>query len=81
VVTFEDPENGRQLVVDTGSARLRARFQAAAETERGRIKNELIKAHTAVAEFSTGAEAVPQLVHFLKQREAQRRHRMGPATA
>jgi len=30
VVTFEDPESGRQILVDTGSAALRARFQDAA---------------------------------------------------
>ena len=31
VVTFEDPETGAQLTVDTGDARLRERFRAAAE--------------------------------------------------
>ena len=80
IVTFEDPENGKQVLVDTGNARLRQRFQAAAETERRRINNDLVKARTAVAEFSTGDEAVPQLVRFLKQREAQRGRRMAPAT-
>jgi uncharacterized protein (DUF58 family) len=80
VVTFEDPESGNQLLVDTGNARLRARFQAAAETEHRRIKDELIKARTAVGEFSTGTDVVPQLVQFLKQREAQRGHRMARVT-
>lgn len=81
IVTFEDPENGKQVLVDTGNTRLRQRFQAAAETERKRIKDDLVKARTAVAEFSTGDEVVPQLVRFLKQREAQRGRRMAPATA
>ena len=81
VVTFEDPESGTQLLVDTGNARLRARFQAAAETERARIKDELIKARTAVGEFSTGTDVVPQLVQFLKQRGAQRGHRAARVTA
>jgi uncharacterized protein (DUF58 family) len=81
IVTFEDPENGKQVMVDTGNARLRRRFQAAAETERQRIKDDLVKARAAVAEFSTGDEVVPQLVRFLKQREAQRGRRVAPATA
>jgi uncharacterized protein (DUF58 family) len=81
VVTFEDPESGRQLLVDTTNARLRARFQVAAQNEHQRIKDELIKARTSVAEFSTETEVVPQLVRFLKQREAQRGHRMAPVTA
>jgi uncharacterized protein (DUF58 family) len=81
VVTFEDPESGRQVLVDTTNARLRQRFKAAAETEHQRIKGELVKARTAVAEFSTEGEVVPQLVRFLKQREAQRAHRLAPVTA
>jgi uncharacterized protein (DUF58 family) len=81
VVTFEDPESGRQVLVDTTNARLRQRFKAAAETEHRRIKDELVKARTAVAEFSTEGEVVPQLVRFLKQREAQRAHRLAPVTA
>jgi len=34
VVTFEDPESGEQILVDTRSAHLRARFQAAAAAQR-----------------------------------------------
>ncbi|MDQ6709986.1 MAG: DUF58 domain-containing protein [Candidatus Dormibacteraeota bacterium] len=79
VVTFEDPENGKQLLVDTSNKRLRARFQEAAATQRRRIKDDLIKARSAVAEFSTGSEVVPQLVQFLKERQAQRGHRTAVA--
>jgi len=81
VVTFEDPENGSQIMVDTGDARLRSRFQSAAQAQRRRIKDDLVKARSAVAEFSTDDEVVPQLVKFLKQREAQRGRRVAPATA
>jgi len=81
VVTFEDPESGRQIQVDTGSAPLRARFQDAANAQRATIRADLLAARTAVAELSTTAEAVPQLVAFIKQREAQRGRRLAPVTA
>jgi uncharacterized protein (DUF58 family) len=81
VVTFEDPESGEQILVDTGSAPLRARFQDAAEEQRQTIRADLIRARAAVAELSTAAELVPQLVTFIKQREAQRGRRLAPATA
>jgi len=76
VVTFEDPESGEQILVDTGSAHLRARFQAAAAAQRGTIRADLRRARAAVAEMSTAAELVPQLVAFIKQREAQRSGRL-----
>ncbi|MEA2668296.1 MAG: hypothetical protein QOJ33_1230 [Chloroflexota bacterium] len=81
VVTFEDPESGRQILVDTGSAALRARFQEAANDQRETIRDDLVRARTAVAELSTAAEVVPQLVAFIKQREAQRGRRLAPVTA
>jgi uncharacterized protein (DUF58 family) len=81
VVTFEDPESGRQILVDTGSAALRARFQDAANDQRETIRDDLVRARTAVAELSTAAEVVPQLVAFIKQREAQRGRRLAPVTA
>ena len=79
VVTFEDPESGQQILVDTRSVALRARFQDAAETQRETIRDDLMRARTAVAELSTAAEVVPQLVAFIKQREAQRGRRLAPA--
>ena len=80
-VTFEDPESGRQILVDTRSAHLRARFQEAANAQRATIRADLVRARTAIAELSTAAELVPQLVGFIKQREAQRGGRLAPATA
>jgi uncharacterized protein (DUF58 family) len=76
VVTFEDPETGEQILVDTRSAHLRARFQQAAAAQRGTIRADLLRARAAVAEMSTAAELVPQLVAFIKQREAQRSGRL-----
>ena len=81
VVTFEDPESGQQILVDTRSMALRARFQDAAETQCQTIRDDLLRARTAVAELSTAAEVVPQLVAFIKQREAQRGRRLAPTIA
>ena len=81
VVTFEDPESGQQILVDTRSATLRARFQDAAEEQRAAIRADLVQARAAIAEMSTAAELVPQLVAFIKQREAQRGRRLAPASA
>jgi uncharacterized protein (DUF58 family) len=81
VVTFEDPESGEQILVDTRSAHLRARFQEAAAAQRETIRADLLRARAAVAELSTAAEIVPQLVAFIKQREAQRGHRLARVSA
>jgi uncharacterized protein (DUF58 family) len=72
VVTFEDPENGQQILVDTGNAHLRLRFENAADAQREAIRADLRRARVAIAELNTVAELVPQLVRFIKQREAQR---------
>src|SRR5713226_201416 len=81
VVTFEDPESGEQILVDTRSAHLRARFQEAAAAQRETIRADLLRARAAIAELSTEAEIVPQLVAFIKQREAQRGHRAARVSA
>src|SRR5256885_14710354 len=81
VVTFEDPESGQQTLVDTGSTRLRARFQEAAAQQRETIRADLRRARAAIAEMSTEAELVPQLVAFIKNREAQRAQRLAVRTA
>ena len=81
IVTFEDPESGQQILVDTRSAPLRARFQDSANSQRATIQADLVRARSAVAELTTAAEVVPQLVAFIKQREAQRGQRLAPATA
>jgi len=39
-----------------------------------------LRARAAVAELSTTSEVVPQLIRFIKQREAQRGRRLAPAT-
>jgi uncharacterized protein (DUF58 family) len=76
VVTFEDPESGQQLMVDTSDARLRTRFREAAQAQRDGLRSELRRCRVDLAELSTDAELVPQLVRFMKQRESMRTQRL-----
>jgi uncharacterized protein (DUF58 family) len=81
MVTFEDPETGRQLLVDTGSKRLRERFRRAAEEQRLTLERKLVGAGAGVAQLSTEQDLVPQLLDFFLRRRAQRRGPLGPRPA
>lgn len=81
LVTFEDPETGRQLSVDTGSGRLRERFRAAAQEQRLALARSLTRSGAAIAELSTEHELVPQLVRFFARRRAELRNPQGPRLA
>jgi uncharacterized protein (DUF58 family) len=81
MVTFEDPETGRQLLVDTGSKRLRERFRRAAEEQRLTLERKLVGAGAGVAQLSTGQDLVPQLLDFFLRRRAESRGPLGPRPA
>jgi uncharacterized protein (DUF58 family) len=81
LVTFEDPETGRQLMVDTTSAKLRRRFKEAAEQQRLDLNARLVGSGAAVAELTTGEELLPQLVSFFERRRVEARGPRGPRTA
>jgi len=67
-----DPESGRQLRVDTRSAKLRQRFRAAAAREREELAHELRSAGVAHIPLSTSGDWLRNLVGFL-QTERRRR--------
>jgi uncharacterized protein (DUF58 family) len=81
LVTFEDPETGRQLVVDTSSRALRQRFKDAAQKQRLDLNARLVASGAAVAELSTGEELLPQLLRFFERRLVEARGPRGPRTA
>ena len=62
-----DPETGRQLRVDTRSARLRARFAAAAEAERRDVATEIASVGARHVVLDTSGEWLRPLVAFLKR--------------
>jgi uncharacterized protein (DUF58 family) len=68
VVTFEDPETGRQLVVDTANRALRERFGAAARARREGVQRDLSRRGAALLELSTADPIGPALVRFLELR-------------
>jgi uncharacterized protein (DUF58 family) len=62
-----DPETGRQLRVDTRSAKLRARFAAAAEAERRDVTSELASVGARHVVLSTSGDWLRPLVAFLRR--------------
>ena len=64
-----DPETGRQLRVDTRSARLRARFAAAAAAERGEVRRALARLGVRHAVLSTEGDWLRPLAVFLRRRQ------------
>jgi uncharacterized protein (DUF58 family) len=63
-----DPESGRQLRVDTRSARLRARFAVAAAAERGEVARLLASVGVRHVVLSTSGDWLRALAVFLRRR-------------
>jgi uncharacterized protein (DUF58 family) len=71
VTTFEDPETGAQLTVDTGSASLRQRFRAAAREQSMRIDATLRSCGVEVIHLGNDGGLLYTMASFL---DARRRH-------
>ncbi len=71
VIALEDPETGRQLVVDTGNTALRERFHAAAAEQAARLRADFSAAGVDLLELSTADDLLPVLVRFLEKRRSQ----------
>jgi uncharacterized protein (DUF58 family) len=69
IVTFEDPETGRQVDVDTTSKRLRERYRKAAEEQRARLLADLRRARAQLLEIDTARPVVTQLISYLRARQ------------
>jgi len=77
LVTFEDPETGRQLEVDTRSSRLRDRFQRAAAERQAQLRAEILAAGAFPIEVTTSEDVLGQLIRLLRSIAAQARWRPG----
>lgn len=73
VVTFEDPETGSQLEVDTSSPRLRDRYRDRAAEQRRQIADEVMRAGGSILELTTDRAVLPQLVAHVRRMESQSR--------
>ena len=67
-----DPESGRQLHVDTGSAKLRDRFRAEAEADRLDVARELRSLGVGHLVLSTSGDWLRELVAFLTTERRRR---------
>ena len=68
LVTVEDLESGGRMVVDTGDARLRAEFAAAARAEEERLTQLFQQARVESIRVSTDGDAVEALIRFFRAR-------------
>ena len=66
-VWMRDPETGRQLRVDTGSAFLRRRFALEAQRERGEVRREVLSCGARHVVLSTEGDWLRALVAFLSE--------------
>jgi len=73
LLTFEDPETGRQIVVDTANSRLRERFREAAVEQAERLAADLGRLGVAHLTLSTDEPLLPPLLRFLHRRRRIRR--------
>ena len=72
IVTFEDPETGRQVEVDTTNKRLRERYRDAAAEQRAQLLADLRKSRAQLLEISTGGPVIGQLIGYLRGRQSMR---------
>jgi uncharacterized protein (DUF58 family) len=72
IVTFEDPETGRQVEVDTTNKRLRERYRVAAAEQRAQLLADFRSARAQVLEISTDQPVVNQLIAYLRTRQRRR---------
>jgi uncharacterized protein (DUF58 family) len=81
IATFEDPETGRQLTVDTSSAALRARFRKRAAEQQDEISRQLVHCRVPELRLSTQDDTLERLADFLHRRrllQSQRGRPGGP---
>jgi uncharacterized protein (DUF58 family) len=73
IVTFEDPETGEQLTVDTGNARLRERFRQAAADQAAGIDRTLNACGAEVLSLGTDESLLGAMAGFLDARRRRAR--------
>ena len=72
LITLEDPETGKQLIVNTSDRKLRERYRQAAVTQAEQLHGELARSGVDQFELSTDADLLPALIRFLHTRRVRR---------
>ncbi|MEO6950858.1 MAG: DUF58 domain-containing protein [Polyangia bacterium] len=73
LLTLEDAESGEIIEVDTGSAKVRQRYAAAATEERAQLRKTFRKQGIDTAEIDASVPYMPTLVEFFRSRGRRRR--------
>ena len=73
LITLQDAETGEQLLVDTHDARLRRRFQAAAQAREDRLRDAFAAAGVDALELSTDEDVGDAVLRFAALRRMQGR--------
>ncbi len=68
-IVLEDPETGKQVLVNTADRKLRERFQAAALQQAGQIRQNLAALGIDCLDLDTSEDLLPPMVRFLDTRK------------
>jgi hypothetical protein len=74
---LRDAESGESLLVDSGSAPIRAAFDEASAEQRQRLLTEFMEHGVDCIELSTEQDTVPVLIEFFNKRSRRRNHEVG----
>jgi uncharacterized protein (DUF58 family) len=72
IITLEDPETGRQMVINTHDRKLRERFKVASRQQQENLKQQLSTCSVAQLNLTTDEDLLPALVRFLNARKIKR---------
>jgi uncharacterized protein (DUF58 family) len=72
LITLEDPETGKQLIVNTTDRRLRERFRQAANAQAEQIKADLEASAVDQLVLSTAEDLLPAMIRFMQARRLRR---------
>lgn len=72
LIELEDAETGRRRVIDTSGAGRRRVFEAAAERQRGRLRENLARMGVDMIAVSTDRPYLQTLINFFRMREHRR---------
>jgi uncharacterized protein (DUF58 family) len=78
IVTLEDPETGRQMVINTHDRKLRERFRAAALAQAETLAKDLTTCGVGQLALGTHEQMLPALARFLNARKMHKRVRGRP---
>lgn len=72
LATFEDPETGAQVIVNTGDRSVRERFAEAAQAQADQIEADLKSSGADPLVLGTDSELLPTMIRFLNARRVKK---------